>query len=50
MASEKPILYFKDSGDHTEETLRASKMRAEELGINDIVVASTEGTTALKAL
>jgi hypothetical protein len=46
----KSILYFSNPGDHTEETLNASKERAEELGIRDIVVASTEGSTALKAV
>jgi hypothetical protein len=46
----KSIYYFPDPGDHTEVTLKASKERADELGINDIVVASTEGTTALKAV
>ena len=49
MTSKKSILYFQSPGDHTEETLRASKERADELGINDIVVASTEGTTASRA-
>jgi hypothetical protein len=50
MTSKKSILYFAGPGDHTEETLRASKDRADELGIRDIVVASTEGTTGLKAV
>ena len=50
MTSKKSILYFQGPGDHTEETLIASKERADELGINDIVVASTEGSTALKAV
>jgi hypothetical protein len=50
MTSKKSILYFQRPGDHTEETLRASKERADELGLNDIVVASTEGSTALKAI
>jgi len=30
--------------------LKASKERADELGIRDIVVASTEGSTGLKAV
>jgi len=50
MTSKKSILYFQGPGDHTDETLKASKERAEELGIKDIVVASTEGTTGLKAV
>ena len=50
MASKKSIMYFDGPGDHTAETLKAAKERAEELGIIDIVLASTEGTTALKAL
>ena len=50
MTSKKSILYFKGPGDHTVETLKASKERADELGIRDIVVSSTEGTTALKAV
>ena len=50
MTSMKSIQYFDGPGDYTEETLKASKVRAKELGINDIVVASTEGSTALKAM
>jgi hypothetical protein len=50
MTEKKSILYFPDPGDHTDETLKASKERADELGIRDIVVSSTEGTTALKAV
>jgi hypothetical protein len=50
MKTKKPILYFKDPGNHTNETLKAAKERADELGIRDIVVASTEGTTALKTM
>ena len=50
MTSKKSILYFPGPGDHTEETLKAAKERADELGIRDIVVSSTEGTTALKAV
>ena len=46
----KSIVYFPVPGDHTEETLKASKERADELGIKDIVVASTEGSTALEAV
>jgi hypothetical protein len=50
MTSKKSILYFEGPGDYTDETLIASKERADELGIKDIVVASTEGTTALKTV
>ena len=50
MTSRKSIFYFEGPGNHTDETLKASKERADELGIKDIVVASTEGTTALKAV
>jgi len=50
MTKKKSILYFPGPGDHTDETLKASKERADELGIRDIVVSSTEGTTALKAV
>ena len=50
MVLKKSILYFEEPGDYTDETLKASKERADELGIKDIVVASTEGTTALKAV
>ena len=45
----KSITYFERAGpENTEETIRLSKERAEELGIRDIVVASTHGGTALK--
>ena len=50
MTSKKSILYFQAPGDHTDETLETSKERADELGIKDIIIASTEGTTALKAV
>jgi hypothetical protein len=50
MTSKKSILYFPGPGDHTDETMKASKERADELGIKDIVVASTEGTTGLRAV
>jgi hypothetical protein len=35
---------------NTDETLRLAKERADELGINDIVIASYTGYTALKAI
>jgi hypothetical protein len=50
MTTKKSILYFPGPGDHTDEALKAAKERADELGIRDIVVSSTEGTTALKAV
>ena len=50
MTVEKTILYFDEVGEkNTEATLRAAKRRAEELGIRNIVVASTRGETGLKA-
>ena len=50
MPTEKSILYFEQIGEeNTDETLKISKSRADELGINDIVVASTRGGTGIKA-
>jgi len=50
MPTEKSILYFEKVGEeNTEETLKISKKRADELGIKDIVVASTRGGTGVKA-
>jgi len=47
---EKIITYFEKTGDdNTGVTLAAAKKRAKELGIRDVVVASTHGGTALKA-
>lgn len=47
---EKSILYFEHSGSrNTEATLRAARARAAELGIRDVVVATTHGGTALQA-
>ena len=46
----KPTLYFETTGpENTEILLSAAKMRAEELGIKDIVVATTHGSTAIQA-
>jgi len=43
--------YFENPGrDNTEEVLRIARQRAEELGIKNIVVASTTGDTAVKAM
>jgi len=46
----KSITYFEKTGPaNTEETIRLAYERAVELGITDVVVASTHGGTALKA-
>jgi hypothetical protein len=46
----KSITYFEESvPSNTEETIKLAYERALELGIKDIVVASTHGGTALKA-
>ncbi|KYH38442.1 MAG: hypothetical protein AYL28_003700 [Candidatus Bathyarchaeota archaeon B23] len=51
MGVERTTLYFDEPGQqHTDETLRAARRRAEELGIRDIVVASTRGETGVKAV
>jgi len=48
-ALEKIITYFEKSGpENTSQTLDAAKRRAKELGVKDVVVASTHGDTALK--
>lgn len=48
---EGKIVYFDRPGrDNTEETLRIAKERADELGINIIVVATTVGDTAVRAV
>ncbi|MDI7276724.1 MAG: pyruvate kinase alpha/beta domain-containing protein [Anaerolineae bacterium] len=48
---ESRILYFESPGKaNTEATLRAARQRAEELGIRQVVVASTHGYTAKEAL
>jgi hypothetical protein len=45
----KAITYFEKTGpENTGETIRLAYERALELGIRDIVVASTHGSTALK--
>ena len=45
----KSILYFEKIGAiNTEETIRLAYIRAVELGVTDVVVASTHGGTALK--
>lgn len=48
---ESKIVYFENLGTkNTEEVLRIAKQRAEELGIKTILVASTTGDTAVKAI
>jgi len=48
---EAKTAYFENPGsENTEEVLRIAKRRAEELGIKTIVVASTRGNTAVKAV
>jgi len=50
MTRESSIVYFDSVGaDNTDETLRLAKIRAEELGIEKIVVATTVGDTGVKA-
>ena len=47
---EGKILYFDTPGkDHTDATLRAARQRAQELGIRQIVFASSHGYTARRA-
>ena len=51
MSIKKSILYYSERGEaNTEQTLLEAKTRAEELGIRDIVVASTRGNTAIQAI
>ena len=45
----KTIYFEKSVTTNTEETLKLEKERAGELGIKNIVVASTTGETVLKA-
>jgi len=48
---EAKIVYFAKPGkENTDEVLRLAKSRAAELGIKSILVASTTGDTALKAM
>ncbi|MDD5190180.1 MAG: pyruvate kinase alpha/beta domain-containing protein [Dehalococcoidales bacterium] len=47
---EGEIIYFENPGvNNLEETLKLAKKRADELGIKTIVVATTVGTTAVRA-
>ena len=48
---EGKIVYFSNPGpENTEEVLHIARLRADELGIKTIVVASTRGNTAAKAV
>ncbi|MFH1031572.1 MAG: pyruvate kinase alpha/beta domain-containing protein [Chloroflexota bacterium] len=48
---ERKIVYFEKPGnENTDEVLRIAKQRAQELGIKTVVVASTVGATAVKAV
>lgn len=50
VSMERTVVYFEKRGkQNTEETLRLARARAEELGIKQVVAASTHGYTALKA-
>ncbi len=47
----KDIFYFEEPGEiHSDKTLELAKIRAEELGLKDIIVASTRGETGVKAV
>ena len=50
MSVEKKITYFKESGapENTEKLIALVKDRAKELGIKQILVSSTTGTTGVK--
>ncbi|MFC1900812.1 pyruvate kinase alpha/beta domain-containing protein [Chloroflexota bacterium] len=48
---ESKIVYFDNPGkENTDEVLKIAKQRAQELGIKTVVVATTEGGTAAKAV
>jgi len=48
---ERKIVYFERTGpDNTAEALRLARERARELGIRRVLVASTHGSTALRAM
>ena len=50
VATQKRIAYFDDPGPgNTDETLKLARERADELGIKQVVVASTRGETGVKA-
>src|SRR5450759_22635 len=48
---EKTITYYEKFGpDNTEETLKAASKRYKELGLKKVIIASSVGVTAVKAL
>ena len=48
---ESKIVYFENTGlENTDRTLRIAKQRAGELGIKTVLIASTKGDTAVKAI
>ena len=48
---EAKTVYFENPGsENTEEVLRIAQQRAEALGIKTILVASTKGDTAVRAM
>jgi hypothetical protein len=48
MSIKKSILYFSQTGNtNTQATIKIAKERADELGIKDVVVASTRGDAGL---
>jgi len=46
----KTVYFEKQGSENTDEVLRIAKQRAQELGIRTIVLASTRGDTAVKAI
>jgi uncharacterized protein len=47
---ETKVIYFEKAGkENTDQVLHAAKLRAEELGVKTIIVASNTGITAVKA-
>lgn len=46
----KNTIYFQNNEDNTENAIEAAKKRALELGIEYVIVASSSGTTGLKAV
>ena len=46
----KTVYFDKPGSENTEEVLRIARQRAEELGIKTVVVASTRGDTAVRAV
>ena len=50
VATQKGITYFDGPGpENTEETLKSARERADELGVKQVVLASTRGDTAVRA-